>query len=129
MERNQMMTEIMGLYDELQKLKEENERLRKCVAATEEAEPKEMPPVIKIMKKKYFMEKFSYALRAMGLKDEEKTNLSFGFSHWLSRLTVDNMMGYNKELLEVASFNEIKEFFRDELSELFWEMRNQKEEK
>jgi len=117
MERNEMMLGIMLLFDELTKLKEENARLREALAAEGGEEPKGDSALVRALKDIYFYEKIQYNLdkTCVRYKDESGTTKTKVYKVWKNELTIDNVLGYNHVLLEVASMQEVKDFFDEQL--------------
>ena len=128
MEKKELVMEIIGLYDEVTRLQEENKMLKLqqglakisgSKVVLEESDPDERSPktiIGDILRRDYFDHNFWYYLEnhpVVVKNGEEKFTRTF--DEWFKHIGVEEMFGYNKELLSEVSVRDIKKFFLPEL--------------
>lgn len=128
MQKKELVMEIIGLYDEVARLQEENKILKlqqglakisgdKVVleeSATEDRSPKTI--ITEITRKEYFKEHFWYHLKSHPVvvkNGEEKITRTF--EEWYKYIGVEQMVGYDREILNEVSVKDLKKFFLPEL--------------
>ena len=124
MEKKELVMEIIGLYDEVTRLQEENKMLKLqqglakisgSKVVLEESEPEERSPktiIGDIIRRDYFEHNFWYYPVVVNNGEEKFTRT---FDEWFKHIGVEEMFGYNKELLSEVSVRDIKKFFLPEL--------------
>ena len=134
MTKKEVVLEIIGLYDEIARLQEENKILKlqqglanisgeKIVLKEKkkESDPESSGEIItKMMKEEFFNRNFGYNLESYsvtGGPDEDKYILPFDI--WYKNMGIRDMIGYNEHILTMVSLSELKKFFIPELKDFY----------
>ena len=127
MPKKELLMEIIGLYDEVSRLQEENKilKLQQGLAkisgdkvVLEESEEVRNPKTIlnDIVRRDYFNEHFRYHLKShpVVVKNDEE-EITRTFEEWYKYIGVEQMVGYDREILAEVSVRDLKKFFLPEL--------------
>lgn len=134
MTKKEVVLEIIGLYDEIARLQEENKilKLQQGLAnisgekivfkeKKKESDPESSGEIItKMMKEEFFNRNFGYNLEdysVTGGPDEDKYILPFDI--WYKDMSIRDMIGYNEHILTMVSLSELKKFFIPELKDFY----------
>ena len=141
MEKKELIFEIVGLYDRITQLEEENrifriksglEKLAGSDAATlsegaADADPENSPKqiLLKEVKNRYFKDHLSYHLSSRevimtrGNKEEGIPQVYKTFEQWYAGLGVEDLLSYDTALLKTVSLRDIKKFFAPQLKQYY----------
>ena len=139
MNKKDVIFEIVGLYDRIAQLEEENKILKiqsglgklsgdGTTALDEDAaEEKEESPkqiLLKKIKEDYFKNHFNYHLNRYSIiiasGDKEGTARTYKtFEQWYAGIGVDELLSYDTELLKTVSLKDIKKFFIQQLKQYY----------
>ena len=128
MQKKELVMEIIGLYDEVSRLQEENKilKLQQGLAkisgdkvVLEESDPEVRSPktvLSDVVRKAYFKEHFWYHLKShpVVVKNDEE-EITRTFEEWYKYIGVEQMVGYDREILTEVSVRDLKKFFLPEL--------------
>lgn len=139
--RNEMMIEVMGLFDKLDALENENQTLRKKLGLGEEDDSPEEDVAQTAVRKCYFGYKIYPLVTAKGVVFDSGDHIGelMPYKTWVGELGFGDLIGYDKELLEDLSLEQVKKYFNKELKkvydekvEIYWDvmktMKTKKEE-
>lgn len=118
--RNEMMIEVMELFDKLDALENENQTLRKKLGLGEEDDLPEEDVAQTVVRKCYFRYKI-YPLIAKEILFESGDHIGepMPYKTWVGELGFRDIIGYDKELLEELSLEQVKKYFNKELKEVY----------
>lgn len=141
MEKKELIFEIVGLYDRITQLEEENKILRiksglEKLAGSDaamlsegaaDADPENSPKqiLLKEVKNRYFKDHLSYHLSSgevimtRGNKEEGIPQVYKTFEQWYAGLGVEELLSYDTALLKTVSLRDIKKFFAPQLKQYY----------
>ena len=135
--RNEMMIEVMGLFDKLDALENENQMLRKKLGLDEEDAAPEEDVAQNIVRKCYFKYKIYPWVNTKEIVFESGDHIGepMPYKTWIRELSFEDIIGYDKELLEELSLEQVKKYFNKELKEvydkkleIYWDLMKAKKE-
>lgn len=135
--RNEMMIEVMELFDKLDALENENQTLRKKLGLDEEDDAPEEDVAQTVVRKCYFRYKIYPRVTAKEILFESGDHIGepMPYKTWRNELCFDDIVGYDKELLEELSLEQVKKYFDKELKEVYdkkleihWDLMKAKKE-
>lgn len=141
MEKKELIFEIVGLYDRITQLEEENRILRiksgleklagsdtaTLSEGTADTDPEDSPKqiLLKEVKNRYFKDRLSYHLNSgdvivtRGDKEAGTPQIYKTFEQWYSGLGVEDLLSYDTALLKTVSLRDIKKFFAPQLKQYY----------
>lgn len=119
--RNEMMIEVMELFDKLDALENENQTLRKKLGLGEEDDAPEEDVAQTVVRKCYFGYKIYPLVTAKGVLFDSGDHIGelMPYKTWVRELGFGDLIGYDKELLEELSLEQVKKYFNKELKEVY----------
>lgn len=135
MNKKQLINEIMDLCDENERLKNKlnsYEKQNECVMVDTEAVETEKEKTIKELEKqakKLLLNNIIYDwhLPRVAVKEDSGEFNFLTYEQWVKALDLNNTINSSyKYLFEIFTYTEIKEFFKEQLTELYKEKVNNK---
>lgn len=135
MSKKELVMEIIELYDEISRLQEENKILKlqqgltkisgdKVVLEESDSDVRSPKTILgDLIRKEYFKEHFWYYLKShpVVVKNDEE-EITRTFEEWYKYIGVEQMVGYDKEILAEVSVRDLKKFFLPELKAAYKEL-------